>query len=72
MVKVPLVAQQQGGVVRRQFQLAQLVQQRVGVVEAVHVTDTVHHHEGLSPAQVVVQAPCRLKQLKQPFYHRIG
>lgn len=61
MVEVPLVAEEEGGVVGRQLQLTQLVQEGVSVIEAVHVADAVDNDERLSPADVVVEAARQLQ-----------
>lgn len=60
MVEVPLVAEEEGGVVGRQLQLTQLVQEGVSIVEAVHVADAVHDDECLPPADMVVEAARQL------------
>lgn len=61
MVEVPLVSEQQRSEVAGQLELPQLVQEVVGVAEAVSVADAVHHHERFSPPDVVVQTTCRLQ-----------
>lgn len=60
MVEVPLVAEEEGGVVGRQLQLTQLVQEGMSVVEAVHVADAVDDDERLPPADVVVETARQL------------
>lgn len=65
MFQVAFVGQQQCRVVRWHFHLAELLQIVFRHQQAVLVTDRVHDHEYVGPAQVIVQAPGRRLQRQQ-------
>lgn len=58
MVQIPLVAQQQRGEVRRQFQFAQFVQKVLRFDETRPVHHAVDDHERVAPSDVVEQTRC--------------
>jgi hypothetical protein len=64
VVQIPLVPQQQTGVVGGQLQLGQLTQDLLGLVEAVSVADRVDDDEGLTPSDVLVQTAVLLQHNK--------